>query len=275
MQRIDSHQHFWKLARGDYDWITPDMSALYRDFGPVDLKPHLDAAGIDDTIIVQAASSLAETEFMLSIADEHNWILGVVGWIDMEADDATATLERLAKNPKFVGIRSGMQDNPVDDWILLPKLERAFRAIIDMDLAFDCLGKSWHVELFRKFFDVYPDLRCVIDHCFKPKIAEQIFQPWQDQMADIASNTNVLCKLSGLTTEAAADWKTNDITPYAEHVLKCFGPERIMFGSDWPVVNIASDYAGWVSLMNGWIEKYSEAEKAAIMGGNAAKFYLR
>lgn len=275
MKRIDSHQHFWKLARGDYGWLTSDLAAIYRDFEPSDLKPHLDATGIDGTIIVQAASSVAETEFMLSIADQHNWIYGVVGWIDMEADDARATLERLAKNPKFVGVRSGMEGNPIENWVMRPSLEPAIKAIIDLDLTFDCLGKCWHVELFHEFLDTYPDLNCVIDHCFKPKIAIGEFQPWADQIADIAANTNASCKLSGLTTEAAKGWKAEDIAPYANHVLKSFGPDRVIFGSDWPVVNMQSDYAEWVELVETWIADYSEDEKAAIMGGNAANFYLK
>ena len=275
MQRIDCHQHFWELERGDYDWLTPELAPIYRDFHPSDLKPIIDAAGIDGTIIVQAASSVAETEYMLAIAAEHDWILGVVGWIDMETDDATATLERLAKNPKFVGIRSGMEGNPVDRWIMRPTLEHAIHAMIDLNLPFDCLGKEWHVDLFGEFLKTYPKLRCVIDHCFKPKIAEGVLQPWADQIADITENTNTMCKLSGLTTEAASEWNTEDITPYVNHVLKSFGPNRILFGSDWPVVNLQSNYPEWVSLVDGWIANYSDGEKAAIMGGNAAKFYLK
>ncbi|MBL4726224.1 MAG: amidohydrolase family protein [Rhizobiaceae bacterium] len=263
---MDSHQHFWKLSRGDYDWLTSDLAAIYRDFDPSDLKPHLDATGIDGTIILQAASSVAETEFMLSIADQHDWVLGVVGWIDMEADDASATLGRLAKNPKFVGIRSGMEGNPIENWVMRSSLSPAIKTLIDLDLTFDCLGKCWHVELFREFLGTYPDLRCIIDHCFKPKIAEGEFQPWADQIADIADNTNTLCKLSGLTTEAAKDWKTKDITPYANHVLKSFGPDRIVFGSDWPVVNLQSDYVEWVKLVETWIADFFRSRKSRHYG---------
>ena len=273
--RIDSHQHFWKLERGDYGWLTPELGKIYRDFGPEDLKPKLDVAGIDGTIIVQAASSVAETEFMLSIADQHDWVLGVVGWVDFD-DPAQAVddLVRLAENPKLVGIRPMIENLEDPNWVLNPAHDPVFRKMIELDLTFDALGRVWLLEPLMEFFARYTDLPCVIDHCAKPLIAEGVMQPWADQMAKIATDFDVYCKLSGLTTEAAADWKPADITPYVEHVLDAFGPERVMLGRDWPVLELQSDYPEWVRLVDGWLEGYSDDDRAAILGDNAAAFYL-
>ncbi len=273
--RIDSHQHFWQLARNDYGWLTPELAKIYRDFGPDDLKPKLDATGIDGSIIVQAASTVAETEFMLSIADQHDWVLGVVGWVDFDApDQAIADLERLAKNPKFVGVRPPIENMDDHEWLLRPGHDPVFQKMMELGLTFDALGRVWLLDVLIEFFARYPDLPCVIDHCAKPLIAEGTMQPWADQMADIARNTNVLCKLSGLTTEAASGWETNDITPYVEHILEVFGPKRIMFGSDWPVLELQSNYPEWVQLVDGWLAGYSDEDRAAVLGGNAAAFYL-
>ncbi len=273
--RIDAHQHFWTLARGDYEWLTPELAKIYRDFGPDDLKPKLDAAGIDGTILVQAASSVAETEFMLSIAEKHDWVLGVVGWVDFDnPSKAIGDLERLAEHPKLVGIRPLIENIDDHNWILRPAHDPVFRMMMELDLTFDALGRVWLLDPLMAFFDRYPDLRCVIDHCAKPRIADQVMQPWADQMARIAADHDVYCKLSGLTTEAAPGWVVEDITPYVDHVLDVFGPKRVMFGSDWPVLELQSDYPEWVRLVDGWLDGYSDDDRAAIMGDNAAAFYL-
>ncbi len=273
--RIDSHQHFWNLERGDYGWLTAELGPIFKDFGAADLKPLIDAAGVDGTIIVQAASTVAETDFMLSIADQHDWILGVVGWVDFDApDQAMADLERLSENPKFVGVRPPIENMDDHQWLLRSGHDPVFKKMMELGLTFDALGRVWLLDVLIEFFGRYPDLPCVIDHCAKPLIAEGTMQPWADQMAEIAKNTNVLCKLSGLTTEAASGWEVGDITAYVEHVLRSFGTDRVMFGSDWPVVRLQSDYAEWVDLVDGWLKGYSDGERAAVLGGNAARFYL-
>lgn len=273
--RIDSHQHFWNLERGDYGWLTAELGPIFKDFGAADLKPLIDAAGVDGTIIVQAASTVAETDFMLSIADQHDWILGVVGWVDFDApDQAMADLERLAEHPKFVGVRPPIENMDDHQWLLRSGHDPVFQKMMELGLTFDALGRVWLLDVLIEFFGRYPDLPCVIDHCAKPLIAEGTMQPWADQMAEIAKNTNVLCKLSGLTTEAASGWEIGDITSYVEHVLSSFGTDRVMFGSDWPVVELQSDYAEWARLVDGWLKGYSDGERVAVLGGNAARFYL-
>lgn len=275
MKRIDSHQHFWQLARGDYNWLTPELGVIYRDFGANDLKPLIDQANIDATIIVQAASSVAETEYMLSIADQHDWILGVVGWVDMLADNASDELRRLAKNPKFVGIRAAIEAEDDHDWILQPQLAPAIQTLIDLHLTFDCQGRVWLLKNLNKFFKTYPDLRCVIDHCAKPLIKDGIMQPWADEIAEVAQNANVFCKLSGLSTEADHHkWTQADIAPYAKHVIDIFGADRIMYGSDWPVVNLGADYQSWYEAVVSFTSEMTMDEQQAIFGGTAMKFYL-
>lgn len=275
MKRIDAHQHFWQLDRGDYGWLTSALGAIHRDFAASDLKPQIDKAGIDGTIIVQAASTVAETEFMLSIAEENDWVYGVVGWVDMLAEDASDVIRRLAKNPKFVGIRAAIEGDDDHDWILQPELAPAIQTLIDLNLTFDCQGRVWLLKNLLKFFKTYPDLRCVIDHCAKPLIKDQVMQPWADEISEIAQNTNVFCKLSGLSTEAKHhEWAQADIAPYAKHVIEQFGANRVMYGSDWPVVNLGANYQSWYEAVVSFTNEMTSAEQDAIFGGTAAKFYL-
>lgn len=271
---IDAHQHFWKLSRGDYDWPTPDLDPLYQDFAPDDLAPLLHENGVGGTIVVQATDTEAETEYLLSLADQHDWILGVVGWVDMEADTASQSIAGFAKHPKFVGIRPMMQGFEDDEWMLRPALAPAIKALIDHTLCFDALVLPKHLPHLAKFLQTYPDLRVVIDHCAKPEIRNRQFQPWAEQIKHIADNSNAFCKISGLVTEANSDWKDKDIIPYAEHVLNCFGPKRVMFGSDWPVLKLAGEYQGWLQLVQSVIDGYPQDQKACILYENAEKFYL-
>lgn len=269
--RIDAHQHFWSLARGDYNWLTPDFTAIYRDFLPKELRVILDTHAIDGTILVQAADSDAETDYMLSLADEHEWIFGVVGWVDMDSPDASKRLRHLARNPKFVGIRPMIQDIPDDNWMLRPSLRSAFETLMDLGLKFDALLMPRHLDPFMKFLKLYPNLNIIIDHCAKPKIRNNAFQTWADQIANIASISNCFCKLSGLITEANKDWIDDDIKPYAAHILDCFGPDRVVFGSDWPVLKLAGEYSNWIDFVAQLSEPQTHAN---LFGNNAARFYL-
>lgn len=271
--RVDSHQHFWRLARGDYGWMTPDLGAIYRDFEPADLKPLLEAGAINATVVVQAADTVAETEFLLSLADEHDLIAGVVGWIDMEAGDAVATLERLRQNPKFKGIRPMIQEIADDDWVLQPALDPVFDALAEMELCFDALVLPRHLPKLLKRLEEHPALACVIDHCAKPQLATGEIAEWKADIAAVANNTSALCKLSGLLTEAGDDASLEKIRPAAEHVLEVFGPSRLMFGSDWPVLNLAGDYAGWVEMVGNLLKSFPAPDCEAIWGGNAIRFY--
>ena len=244
--RIDAHQHVWSLARGDYGWLTPALAPIYRDFGIDDLKPHLAAAGIVGTVLVQAAPSDAETEFMLRVAADHGDVVkAVVGWVDFEAADVHHRLERLARDPRLRGVRPMIQDIADPDWMLRPALERAFRAIIDLGLCFDALVRPSHLANLRRLLARYPDLRTVIDHGAKPRIATRDREPWAADMSALARETGAWCKLSGLITEAGAGWTVADLRPYADHLLECFGSERLIWGSDWPVAELAGGYGRW------------------------------
>lgn len=273
--KIDAHQHFWKLDRDDYDWLTPELEPIYRDFAPSDLQPLLEKEGIEGTVVVQATDTEAETEYLLSLAQTHDWILGVVGWVDMEADCAPDCIAKFAKDPKFVGIRSMIQGVEDDDWMLRQTLQQAISALVEHGLCFDALIQPRHLTHFLQFLENNPDLNVVIDHCAKPNIRSGQFQPWADQIKSIANNSTAMCKLSGLITEANSNWTADDIKPYANHILECFGPKRVLFGSDWPVLNLAGDYKVWSELAQDICAGLSKQEKGAVFGDNAYNFYLK
>lgn len=263
--RIDTHQHFWKLDRGDYGWLTPDLVPLYRDFLPDDLAPLLQDCGIDGTIAVQAADSEAETEFLLSLADQNDWILGVVGWVDLELPQAADSIARLARHPKLVGLRPMIQDIADDAWMLRDTLTPAINAMIAHDLTFDALVMPRHLDHLKTFLTRHPELTVVVDHCAKPEIRNSDFASWAADIADIARFPNVFCKVSGLVTEARENWVNGDLTPYVDHVQMHFGPDRFLFGSDWPVVNLASSYEQWHHLARSLlIDAESEDQNAAM-----------
>jgi L-fuconolactonase len=271
--RIDAHQHFWNPNRGDYGWLTPELKPLYRSFGPQDLVPLLEAAGIQGTVLVQAAPSVEETEYLLGIADTCREVLGVVGWVDFEDQTDLHHLDRLARHPLLKGVRPMIQDIPADDWMLKPELDWAFRAVIAHDLAFDALTFPRHLKNLRRLIDRYPEIRVVIDHGSKPDIARGEYDEWAADMRAIASQSSALVKLSGLVNEAGEGWQVEDLRPYVDLLLEAFGPGRIMFGSDWPVVTLASGYQRWVDAAEELTESCSAGERLAIFGGNAVDFY--
>ncbi len=268
---IDTHQHFWKLDRGDYGWLTSELAPLYRDFMPADLKPLLDAAGVGGTIAVQAADTEAETEFLLSLADRHDWIRGVVGWVDLAAPTAAASIARLSRHSGLVGLRPMIQDIPDDEWMLRPELADGIAAMVQHDLTFDALVMPRHLDNLRTFLATYPALRVVVDHCAKPEIRNDRFENWAGKLQAIAADGRVFCKLSGLVTEAAAEWHAADLEPYIRHVMRAFPENRLLFGSDWPVLNLASDYQCWIDLVK---RSHAEAGRDAIPD-NAAAAYPR
>ena len=273
--QIDAHQHFWRLDRGDYGWLTPALTPLYRDYLPRDLAPLLTDAGVSATILVQAAPSEAETYFMLEIAKSTPFVAGVVGWIDMEAAD---TAERLAEMKHagggyLKGVRPMIQDMADPEWILSPSLDRAFDAIEALDLCFDALVRPIHLEPLRRRLEQRPKLNVVIDHAAKPDIAAGAKLGWSAGLAAIASRTTALCKLSGLVTEAQRDWRVADLAPFVEHLVAAFGPERLMWGSDWPVLNLASDYRTWHDAAERLLAGLPASDRARIFGSTAARFY--
>jgi L-fuconolactonase len=271
--RIDAHQHFWAPSRGDYFWMPPDDPVLTRDYRITDLEPLLDRHGIAATVLVQAAPTIAETEYMLGIADCTDRVAGVVGWIDFEKEEQLRQLERFAAHRKFRAVRPMIQDIPDDDWMLRPDLDWAFRALIGHNLAFDALGFPRHLSRFIALFKRYPRLRIIVDHCMKPQIAAKAFDEWAPGMARIAAETSAWCKLSGIVTESAEDWSVDDLRPYVDHVLECFGPERVVWGSDWPVCLLRATYDQWVETTDRLLSDLSDDERAAVLGGNAIRFY--
>lgn len=273
--RIDAHQHFWRLDRGDYSWLTPALPQLYRDFLPSDLEPHLEHAGVTATILVQAAPTEAETLFMFEIAKSTPFVAGVVGWVDMAAPDAVERMVALkeAGGGYLKGLRPMIQDIANPDWILSPALNRSFEAMVALDLRFDALVRPVHLEPLLMRLEQYPELKVVIDHAGKPAIATGAQWDWHVRMASIASGTSAMCKLSGLVTEAAPDWRASDLSPYVDAVIEAFGAERVMWGSDWPVLNLASDYETWRATAQQFVAALSERERALIFGEVAARFY--
>ena len=270
--RIDAHQHFWRLSRGDYDWLNA-FPKIARDFLPGDLAPHLAAASIDRTVLVQAAPASAETEFLLELARTTPFVAGVVGWVNFEALDAPIRIAQLCENEKLIGLRPMIQDIADTQWMLRPELAPAIDAMLRGGLTLDALVKPNHLAVLSRFLDRYPKLDVVIDHGAKPDIAGQGLNSWATHIRQIARESPARCKLSGLVTEAGPGWNEQRLRPYVEVLLESFGPSRLMWGSDWPVVNLASDYMGWIKMAETLTRHLSTAERAAIFGGNAAAFY--
>jgi L-fuconolactonase len=273
--RVDAHQHYWDPARGDYGWMPKDDPVLARRWGPDDLAPQLATQGIDATVLVQAAPTVAETEYLLGIADATASVAGVVGWVDFEAPGDLGTLRRLADHPKFLGVRPMIQDIADDRWMLRDEVQWAFRAVCDLDLTFDALGFPRHLPHFDTLVARYSDMRVVVDHCMKPDIArhdDAALAKWAEGMSRLAAR-GARCKLSGLVTEAAADWSVGDLAPYAAHVLAAFGPDRVMWGSDWPVCLLRADYSGWYTAAGTLCADLSPGDRDRVFGGTAAEFY--
>ncbi|WP_208978000.1 amidohydrolase family protein [Labrenzia sp. 011] len=273
MTRIDAHQHFWKLDRGDYGWLTPEAGAIYRDFLPADFEPFLDAHRVSGTVLVQAAPTDAETDFLLSLAEDNPFVRGVVGWVDFEAADAPQQIAALAERSALVGLRPMIQDIPDVDWMLRPQLTPAFEAMARHALTFDALTLPGHLKNLRVLLDRHPDLTTVIDHGSKPAIRTRAFDAWAHDMSVLARQTSACCKLSGLVTEAADGWTVDDLRPYVDHLLASFGADRLIWGSDWPVCTLAATYADWVAATDRLLAGLSEAQARCVLHDNAVRVY--
>ncbi|WHZ20372.1 MAG: L-fuconolactone hydrolase [Rhodanobacteraceae bacterium] len=269
---IDAHVHFWQIGRHDCAWPTPELPGIHRDFLPEDWQREAQAAGVDAAIAVQSQPSERDTDWLLELARDDARIAGVVGWTDLAARDAPVRIAALASHPKLRGLRPMLQDLPDDDWILQPALTPAIEAMIAYGLCFDALAKPRHLPPLQRFAERHPDLPIVIDHAAKPDIAHGVLDPWREQIAALAGLPNVACKLSGLLTEAGDDWHARDLAPWIDHLFATFGPHRLLWGSDWPVVKLAVDYSRWFDLA-GELAHLRGDERAALFGGNAARFY--
>jgi L-fuconolactonase len=272
--RIDAHHHLWTLARGDYGWLTPALAPIYRDFELSDLAPLLSAARIEGTILVQAAPTEAETMFLLGVAEGAEVVRGVVGWTDFDAADGAARIDALASRKLLVGLRPMVQDIGDDDWLLRPALTPLLSAMAKAGLVFDALVLPRHLPKLLQLIDRHPDLTFVLDHCGKPRLVTGEIETWRADIALLAERPNIVCKLSGLVTEAARDWQIADLRPAADHVCACFSPQRMMWGSDWPVVNLAGGYAPWLAAAETLLADLSPDETAEVFGGTAARVYL-
>lgn len=273
---VDAHHHFWHPARGDYGWMPQDNPVLSRHYAPVDLAESLAATGVTKTVLVQAAPTVEETEYLLGIADSTPHVAKVVGWIDFEDQSQLQQLKRLAQHPKFSGVRPMIQNIPDDNWMLRDDVQWAFQAVQELELTFDCLGFPRHLENFHQLLSRYPDMRSVIDHCMKPQLRDHSqanFQFWADGMSRLAKDTNAYCKLSGLVTEADSDWSLEVIKPYTDHLLDTFGAERIMWGSDWPVARLRCEYEEWYKLSQQLTSHLTDKEKRQVFAATATDFY--
>ena len=276
MTKIDAHQHFWHPARADYGWIPAADPVLDRPYAPADLLPFLGATGIERTVLVQAAPSVAETEYLLGIADATPFVAAVVGWIDFERPDRIATLRRLAAHPRLAGVRPMIQDIPDDGWMLRSDIQWAFEALIDLGLGFDALGLPRHLDNLHALLTRYPEMRVVLDHCLKPPLRDRgsgDFHRWADGIARLAADTGACCKLSGLVTEADADCGDDALRPCVEHVLECFGAGRVMWGSDWPVSRLRVEYDAWFNQARRLTAQLPDSQRERIFGGTAVEFY--
>jgi L-fuconolactonase len=272
---IDAHQHFWRLDRGDYGWLRPNLGELYRDYLPHELAPLLDLNGVTATVVVQAAPSEAETHYLLELARAEPFIAGVVGWVDFEADDAAQRITTLAASSagRLKGLRPMLQDIADPDWVLLARLDSVFAALAAQDLTLDALVMPCHLTALLRRLHRNPELRVVIDHGGKPDIAGNQYSPWAEDIARLARETSACCKLSGLLNEAGSQVETDVVDPYARHILECFGHQRVMWGSDWPVLNAVSDYGRWLDLARALVQLHAPGHEREIFAANAVAFY--
>lgn len=273
--RLDAHQHYWRIERGDYGWITPDIPVLYRDFLPQHLEPLLNKHKLDGSIVVQAAATLAETDYLLGLSEGEDTILGVVAWLDLTDANYPSHYERFAQHPKFVGFRIMIQDMPDANVILEPRFVEALTFFAEKGVPVDLLVVSHQLEPLVKLLDQVSGLHAVIDHIAKPRIKDGVLEPWKTQMSQIAAHPNIYCKLSGMVTEADhGSWKPADFQPYIEHVLNVFGTDRVMFGSDWPVSLLAATYDELVDVLEQALPRtWTEVERDRLFGLNAKEFY--
>ncbi len=275
MIRVDAHQHFWRLQRRDYGWLSPSAGALYRDFEPEDLLPELAAAGVGATVLIQAAPTEAETHFLLELAHRVPAVAGVVGWVDFEAPDASARIRALARagRGKLKGFRPMVQDLEDPEWLGRAVLDRAFQALIDCNLTFDALVRPHHLPVLIRRLQKHPQLRAVLDHAGKPDVARAAASDWKRDIARLARATSASCKLSGLLTEAPPNAGAADLELVAATLFEHFGPRRILWGSDWPVVTLRASYRRWMDMAREVVRRHAPEHEDAVFAWNATRFY--
>lgn len=274
MEKLDAHMHVWRLSRGDYDWMTPDLGAIYRDFEIDDAWPEAENVGVDRVILVQAAATVAETRHLVSLCAADARVAGIVGWIDFAAPDALAQLEQAAALEKLVGLRPMIADIPDTDWILQQNFSKVLEAMAQLGLVFDGHGRADLIPIMATLADRHPGLKIVLNHAGKPQIRTGELSQWKRDLAELGKRPNVSCKLSGLLTEAGDRTDDASLAEVAEHMAACFGADRILWGSDWPVLNLAGTYTEWADQSARLIDQIFPAQQGAIWSGNAQRIYL-
>ena len=271
--KIDAHQHFWNYSEKEYPWI-PKNTPLHRDWLPTDLAPLLKTAGLDGSIAVQARESVEESRWLLDLSNHNPIIKGVVGWVDLQSDKVEEILGELSVHPRFVGVRHVVQGEPDDRFMLRPAFLRGLGKLKQFKLKYDLLVVPKQLPAAIEVAQKLPDQPFVLDHIAKPSIKDGKISPWKEQLQELAKSKNVLCKVSGMVTEAKhGAWKPEDFRPYLDIVFEAFGEDRLMFGSDWPVCLLSGTYPQVHGLVRDYIEKLPAATRAKIFGENCAKFY--
>jgi L-fuconolactonase len=272
---IDAHHHLWKYSGAEYGWITPEMKVIRRDFLPEDLEPLMHHFGIEGTVAVQARQTLEETTWLLGLAEKHPLIRGVVGWVPLtDGAGVKQSLGPLATHKKLRGVRHVVQDEADPRYILRKDFNEGVSALHEFGLRYDILIFERHLPAAIEFVDRHPNQTFILDHIAKPRIKDKVISPWDRNMRELAKRQNLYCKLSGMVTEADPQhWTPEGLQPYIDVVLAAFGPRRVMYGSDWPVMLLAGDYERWYRTVRLAIAKLSQAEQDRIMGGTAAEAY--
>ncbi|HEY2858438.1 MAG TPA: amidohydrolase family protein [Terracidiphilus sp.] len=274
MPRIDAHQHFWLYDEAEYGWIDDAMAALRRDFLPADLKPLLSQAGFDGCVAVQARQTLEETRWLLQLADENDFVRGVVGWVDLRSEELAEQLREFASYPKLRAVRHVVQAEPDDEFMLRQDFQRGIARLAEFGLAYDVLVYPRQLPAAVKLAARFPGQRFVLDHIAKPLIAQGVMDPWRNDVRALAQCPNVWCKVSGMVTEGRwTGWQAEDFHPYLDVVFEAFGPERIMIGSDWPVCTAVADYGATMGIVKDYIAGLPQEQQDAVLGGNCAEFY--
>jgi len=272
--KIDAHHHYWVYTPEEYGWIGDRMAAIRQDYLPENLEPALAAAGVDGVVTVQARQTLGETEWLLDLAAKNDFMRGVVGWVPLQDPQVGESLERFASDPKFRAVRHVVQGEPDDRFLLGDAFNRGVSLLKRWGLVYDILILERHLPQTIEFVDRHPDQVFVVDHIAKPRIGQQLMEPWATNLRELARRPNVYCKLSGMVTEGDfATWTAAQLHPYMETVLAAFGPQRVMYGSDWPVCLVACDYVRWFELVSRFVARLSVDEQARILGGTAIEAY--
>ena len=272
--KIDAHQHFWRYDPAEHGWMTDPMAAIRRDFLPEDLRPLLGGLGFDGCVAVQARQNLEETRWLLELAAQHDFVRGVVGWVDLRSPELGRQLERFGDQKKLVGVRHVVQDEPDDEFMLREEFRRGIARLGEFNLAYDVLIYPRQLKAAIGLAGLFPDQRFVLDHIAKPAIGGGRLEPWESGLRELARAPNLFCKLSGMVTEARWEaWRPEDFQPYLDVVFEAFGPERLMIGSDWPVCTLSAGYESAMGIVLGYIAQFPKTEQDSILGGNCARFY--